>query len=92
MKEKGVLSAEKNRLEVSLDQEVRMVRDLQAQIEGTENRVTVALGDWNTAITDFNTKIIRFPSNLIAGMFGYTQKKNYEAAAGAEDTKVDFSK
>jgi len=69
-----------------------LYRDLQAQIEGTENRVTVALGDWNSAITGFNTKIIRFPSNLIAGVFGYTQKKNYEAAAGAEDTKVDFSK
>jgi len=69
-----------------------LYRDLQAQIEGTENRVTVALGDWNAAITGFNTKIIRFPSNLIAGIFGYTQKKNYEAAAGAEDTKVDFSK
>ena len=69
-----------------------LYRDLQAQIEGTENRVTVALGDWNTAITNFNTKIIRFPSNIIAGIFGYQQKKNYEAAAGAEDTKVDFSK
>lgn len=69
-----------------------LYRDLQAQIEGTENRVTVALGDWNNAITGYNQKIVRFPSNLIAGMFGYKSKQNYVAPAGSEDTKVDFSK
>lgn len=69
-----------------------LYRDLQAQIEGTENRVTVALGDWNNGITDYNTKIVRFPANMIAGIFGYHSKKNYEAPAGSEDTKVDFSK
>ncbi|HQR00733.1 MAG TPA: LemA family protein [Ferruginibacter sp.] len=69
-----------------------LYRDLQAQIEGTENRVTVALGDWNDAITAYNTKIVRFPSNLIAGMFGYKSKQNYVAPVGSEDTKVDFSK
>jgi LemA protein len=69
-----------------------LFRDLQAQIEGTENRVTVALNDWNTAITGFNQKVVRFPANMIANMFGYKQKANYEAPAGSEDTKVDFSK
>lgn len=69
-----------------------LYRDLQAQIEGTENRVAVALGDWNKAITDYNTKIVRFPGNIIAGMFGYKQKENYLAPAGSEDTKVDFNK
>lgn len=67
-----------------------LYRDLQAQIEGTENRVTVALGDWNNAITAFNTKIIRFPGNIIAGIFGYKQKQNYVAPPGSEDTKIDF--
>lgn len=69
-----------------------LYRDLQAQIEGTENRVTVALGDWNNAITAYNTRLVRFPSNIIAGLFGYKSKKNYEAPVGSEDTKVDFSK
>lgn len=69
-----------------------LFRDLQAQIEGTENRVTVALNDWNTAITKFNQKVVRFPANMIANMFGYKQKENYKAPEGAEDTKVDFSK
>lgn len=67
-----------------------LYKDLQAQIEGTENRVTVALGDWNNAITAFNTKIVRFPGNILASIFGYKQKQNYVAPAGSEDTKVDF--
>lgn len=67
-----------------------LYKDLQAQIEGTENRVTVALSDWNNAITAYNTKIIRFPGNIIAGLFGYKQKQNYVAPVGSEDTKVDF--
>lgn len=69
-----------------------LYRDLQAQVEGTENRVTVALGDWNDAITSYNNTVVRFPGNVIAGIFGYKQKENYEAPAGSEDTKIDFSK
>jgi LemA protein len=68
-----------------------LYRDLQAQIEGTENRVTVALGDWNNAITSYNTRLVRFPANVIAGLFGYKQKDNYVAPAGSEDTKVNFN-
>lgn len=67
-----------------------LYRDLQAQIEGTENRVTVALGDWNNAITAYNTKLVRFPGNIIAGIFGYKQKQNYVAPVGSEDTKINF--
>ena len=67
-------------------------RDFQAQIEGTENRLTVAIRDWNQAITDYNTRIVRFPNNLLAGLFGYAPKANYKADEGAKDTKVDFSK
>jgi LemA protein len=69
-----------------------LYKDLQAQIEGTENRVTVALSDWNNGITAYNNKIIRFPSNMIANIFGYSVMKNYEAASGAENTTTDFSK
>jgi len=67
-------------------------RDFQAQIEGTENRVTVAIRDWNNAITEYNTKLIKFPANIVAGLFGYKAKDNYKADEGAKDTKVDFSK
>ncbi|HMO60839.1 MAG TPA: LemA family protein [Ferruginibacter sp.] len=65
-------------------------RDFQAQIEGTENRVSVAIRDWNQAITDYNTKLVKFPANLIAGLFGYTAKANYKADEGARDFKVEF--
>lgn len=67
-----------------------LFKDLQAQVEGTENRVTVALGDWNDAITQFNTSLVKFPNNIIAGMFGYTAKKNYQADEGAKDAKINF--
>ncbi|MFN8291359.1 MAG: LemA family protein [Chitinophagaceae bacterium] len=68
-----------------------LYRDLQAQVEGTENRVTVALDDWNNAITGFNQRIVKFPNSMIAGMFGFKQKQNYEAPKGSEDTKVNFN-
>jgi LemA protein len=68
-----------------------LYKDLQAQVEGTENRVTVALNDWNNAITGYNQKIVRFPSSMIAGWFGFKQKENYKAPEGSEDTKVDFN-
>ena len=73
-------------------QTTQSFRDFQAQVEGTENRVAVAIRDWNQAITDYNTKLVRFPANMIAGMFGYTAKANYKSDEGAKDTKVDFSK
>ncbi len=73
-------------------QTTQAFRDFQAQVEGTENRVTVAIRDWNQAITDYNTKLVRFPANMVAGLFGYTQKANYKSDEGAKDTKVDFSK
>lgn len=67
-----------------------LYKGLQAQIEGTENRVAVALGDWNNAITAYNNQLVRFPANIIAGIFGYHVMQNYTAPAGSEDTKVDF--
>jgi LemA protein len=69
-----------------------LYKDLQAQVEGTENRVTVALSDWNDAITSYNNNIVRFPGNIIASLFGYKIKENYVAPEGAEDTKIDFTK
>ncbi len=69
-----------------------LFQNLQTQVEGTENRVTTALNDWNQAITDYNLKVVRFPGNILAGILGYKQKQNYVAPEGAEDTKIDFSK
>lgn len=54
---------------------------LMDQLEGTENRIAVARGDYNEAVTQFNTKIRRFPGNLIAGMFGFEKQTMYEAPA-----------
>lgn len=67
-----------------------LFKDLQAQVEGTENRVAVALGDWNDGVTAYNTKLVKFPNNIIAGLFGYTAKKNFKADEGAKDAKVSF--
>lgn len=69
-----------------------LFKDLQTQVEGTENRVTVALGDWNDAITAYNTRLVKFPSNIIASLFGYTKKANYKSDEGAKDAKIDFNK
>jgi LemA protein len=52
-------------------------RDLQAQLEGTENRITVARGRYIQTVQDYNTYIRSFPQNLIAMMFGYKQKPNF---------------
>jgi LemA protein len=65
-------------------------RDFQVQIEGTENRVAVAIRDWNQSITDFNSQVVRFPNNILAGFFGYKVKQNYKSDDDAKDTKVDF--
>lgn len=57
---------------------------LQAQLEGTENRISVARDKFNTAVGDYNTFIRKFPRNLIAGVFNYEQKGYFESAAGSE--------
>jgi LemA protein len=58
--------------------------DLQAQLEGTENRITVERNKFNETAREYNTYIRRFPNNLIAGMFGFDKKAYFEAAAGSE--------
>jgi LemA protein len=59
-------------------------RDLQAQLEGTENRITVARTRFNEVVQPYNVYIKKFPSNIIAGMFGFTAKGYFESAAGSE--------
>lgn len=52
------------------------------ELAGTQNRITVARGNYITAIQAYNTATMRFPSNIIAGTFGFAQKDYYKAASG----------
>lgn len=64
---------------------------LSDELAGTENRITVARRDYNNAVKDYNLKIKRFPSNLMASMFGFDQKGYFEAKEGSEDVpNVNF--
>lgn len=66
-------------------------RDLSAQLEGTENRVTVARKDFNESVQVYNTKVRSFPNNLTAGLFGFGQKAGFKADAGTQNVpKVEF--
>ena len=58
--------------------------ELQSQLEGTENRITVARKDFNDAAKAYNVAIRRFPKNILAGIFGFDKKAYFEAAEGAE--------
>lgn len=65
--------------------------DLQAQLEGTENRIAVERRKFNEVARSYNAYIRRFPKNILAGMFGFTPKPYFEANAGAENApKVEF--
>ena len=68
-------------------------RDLQAQLEGTENRITVARGRFNDSAQAYNTAVKRFPTNFIGGMFGFKEKPYFKATTpGAEQApKVQFN-
>lgn len=66
-------------------------RDLQAQLEGTENRIATERMKFNQAVQNYNTAIRHFPSNIIASMFGFEKKGYFEANSGAENApKVEF--
>ena len=66
-------------------------RDLQQQLEGTENRITVARQLFNDEAKAFNTMIRRFPNNILAGIFGFEKKPYFEAEEGANRApKVEF--
>jgi LemA protein len=57
---------------------------LQAQLEGTENRISVERGNFNTAVQNYNTAVRSFPTNFIAGMFGFSPRPFFNAQPGAE--------
>ena len=58
-------------------------RNLQTQLEGTENRIAVARNDFNGAINAYNTKVRSFPMNIFSGMFGFKVKEGFKADEGA---------
>ena len=66
-------------------------RDLQSQLEGTENRISVERGRFNDVVQAYDTAIRRFPAVILAGMFGFTQRPYFSAVAGADTPpKVQF--
>jgi len=66
-------------------------KELQAQLEGTENRIAVERGRFNEAVQNFNSAVKSFPAVLYAGIFGFHEKPYFAAAAGAETApKVQF--
>lgn len=65
--------------------------ELQAQLEGTENRINESRQIYNSAVQTYNVSVRRFPANIVAGMFGFDKKNQLEAEAGAEKApKVEF--
>lgn len=59
-------------------------RDLQAQLEGTENRIKVARNDFNAAVQEYNLRVRKFPMNILASLFGFKVKEGFKADPGSE--------
>lgn len=67
------------------------VQTLMAQLEGTENRVSVERMRFNELVQTYNVKVKRFPGRLVAGLFGFDERSYFEAAEGTENApQVDF--
>ena len=62
----------------------RNFQELQAQLEGTENRIAVERNNFNTAVQDYNTTLKRFPTNFVGGMFGFQVRPFFASQQGAE--------
>jgi LemA protein len=65
-------------------QATQAFRDLQVQLEGTENRISTERNRFNTVVRGYNTSIRRFPTSIMAGLFGFPTKAYFEASEGAE--------
>ena len=66
-------------------------QELQAQLEGTENRIKVERDKYNGVVAEYNSAVRRFPSNFWAGIFGFGRKTPFEAEQGAQNApKVQF--
>jgi LemA protein len=94
------LSGSLSRLLVSVEQYPQLKAnqnflELQAQLEGTENRISVARDNFNTGVKDYNLSVKTFPTNIMAKIFGFAEKAFFEATAGSQnapDINFDFGK
>lgn len=92
----GTLSSALSRLLLTIEKYPDIKFDkhfmnLQAQLEGTENRIAVARQTFNECAQTYNTFIRKFPNNLVASMFGFERKPYFESQSGAETApKVEF--
>jgi LemA protein len=72
-------------------QATQSFRDFMVQLEGTENRISTARRDFNETVRSFNVRVKRFPTNLLASMFGFDAEKFFEAAEGSDQApNVEF--
>ncbi|KKT28106.1 MAG: LemA family protein [Candidatus Yanofskybacteria bacterium RIFCSPLOWO2_12_FULL_44_13b] len=61
------------------------VQTLMIQLEGTENRISVERGRYNDAVKDYTVRIKRFPTNIVAGLFGFDERSYFQSQSGAEN-------
>ncbi len=91
------LSGALSRLLVSVEQYPNLKAnqnflELQAQLEGTENRISVARNDFNEGVSQYNLAVRQFPMNLLAGIFGFETRAFFEASEAAQSApSVDFN-
>lgn len=93
----GQLSGALSRLLVTIERYPTLrandaFRNLQTQLEGTVNRITVARNDFNTSVQSYNTRVRTFPTAIFAGIMGFKQRAGFTADPGSENApNVDFS-
>lgn len=93
----GELSGALSRLLVSIEAYPTLTatqgfRDLQSQLEGTENRIAVARGDYNGVANNWNVRVARFPTVFMARLFGFDKAALFDAQTGSENApKVEFN-
>ncbi|MFM7079852.1 MAG: LemA family protein [Bacteroidota bacterium] len=85
----GAVSSSLNRLLVTVEQYPNLKAsqnflELQSELAGTENRIKISRNDFNNAVKTYNTSVKSFPSNLVAGIFGFEPRDYFQADAGAE--------
>jgi LemA protein len=92
----GQLSGALSRLLVTVEQYPNLrandaFRNLQTQLEGTENRIAVARNDFNAAVQTYNTQVRKFPTVLFAGIMGFRPREGFTADPGSQNApKVNF--
>src|SRR5215218_10718124 len=90
------LSGSLSRLLVTVEQYPNLrandaFRNLQTQLEGTENRIATSRNDFNNAVQDYNVRVRTFPNNIFAGMLGFHPRQGFTADPGSQNApRVEF--